>query len=115
MAATRELERSTRKMATLLSSATSNSNPASATGTATQTSTRQLIEIPGDSVFNGAEVVIQGSSVNTAGKFSPIGAMASLKQPHTFTIEVPIGHFVRALLNRAGSTTNITVNMLPIT
>lgn len=102
-------------MAALLSSATSNSNPASATGTATVTSVRQLIEVPGDSVFNGAEVVIQGSSVNTAGKFSPIGAMASLTNPYSFVIEVPIGHFVRALLNRAGASTSVTVNMLPIT
>lgn len=101
-------------MAALLTAATSNSNPASATGTASGAS-RVLIEVPNDSVFDGAEVVIQASSVNTAGKFSPIGPIASITAPGNIVLDLPTGHFIRALLNRAGDSTSVSVNMIDIT
>jgi hypothetical protein len=102
-------------MAVLLNEVTSNSIPASATGTATADSTRQLIEIPNTSVFDGATVTIQASSVNTAGLFSGIDRIATLTSAGNGPIiELPIGHFVRAIVNNVGALTNITCNMLPV-
>ena len=101
-------------MAALLSAATANTNRASATGTATGAN-KVLIEIPGDVVFGGAEVFIEGSSVNTAGKFSPFGRLGAFKQPMNIVLDLPTGHFVRAALAKAGSTTSVTVNMIDIT
>lgn len=97
----------------LLNAATANNNPASVTGTAS-TSTSILIEIPGDSVFNGAEVTIQGSSANTAAKFSDVAAIAKLYAPGNVVIACPSGHYFRAILNRAATGTSVTCNMIDI-
>lgn len=101
-------------MPALLTTATTNTNRATATGTATGAS-RVLIEIPGDSVFGaGARVLIEGSSVNTAAKFSPFGRIAAMMQPMNITLDLPTGHFVRACLEGATATTSVTVNMIDI-
>ena len=97
-------------MATLLDGATSNSNPASATGTATGASS-VLIEIPNDSVFDGAQVILEGSSVNTAGLFSGLDRIAALTAAGHVRLELTTGHFVRALLVNAGANTSVTVEM----
>jgi hypothetical protein len=98
----------------LLTNASANSNPASLTGTASQASS-VFIEIPGSSVFNGAEVTIQASSTNTAANFSPIASIAALQSPGNVVITCPTGHFIRAVLNRAATGTSITCNMIDIT
>jgi hypothetical protein len=101
-------------MAVLLNAATTNTNRATATGTATGAS-RVLIEIPDDVVFGGAEVVIEASSVNTATKFTPVSNIGNLQSPGNLLLELPTGHFVRAVLNRVSATTSMTVNMLDVT
>ena len=99
-------------MAVLLNAVTTNTV---GTGAATADSTRQLIEIPSDAVFNGAIVTIEGSSVDNAAKYSGIDRIATLTSAGNGPIiELPIGHFVRAVLTNAGSATNVTVNMLAI-
>lgn len=101
-------------MAVLLNAATSNTDRASATGTATADAVDQIIEIPGDSVFDGAYVAIEVSSANTAAKFSGIDTIGIRTSPGNFSIRVPIGHFVRAALANAGASTSVTVNMFAI-
>lgn len=84
------------------------------TGTATTTSD-SLIEVPNDSVFGfGCTVEIQASSVDTAAKYGPIDRIAMLGSPKSFTIRLPAGHFVRAVLRGATATTSVTVNLLDI-
>jgi hypothetical protein len=99
-------------MAALLSAQTT-STGLSGAGTAT-TAVESLIEIPNDSVFDGAEVVIQASSADTAAKFGPIDRIGTIGQPKSFVIRLPIGHFVRAVLSRAGASPSVSVNLLDV-
>lgn len=83
------------------------------TGVAT-TTVESLIEIPGDSVFDGADVTIQVSSVDTSAKYSAFDSIATIQGGKSFVIRLPIGHFVRAVLGNKGSATSVTVNMIDI-
>jgi hypothetical protein len=98
-------------MAVLLNAVTTNTV---GTGAATATAD-SLIEIPNTSVFGyGCSVEIETSSVNTANLFAPIGRVAVAYAPLSFSIRLPVGHFVRAVLRGATATTNVTVNLLDI-
>lgn len=70
------------------------------------------LEVPNDSVFGGAEVFVQASTANTAEKFSPLGYVASVTSPGWIKLDLPNGSYVRALLRRAGASTNITANIV---
>jgi len=95
-------------MAALLTNATSNT-----TGTGTATTAQNVwIEVPNDSVLDGAEVHIQASSADTAGKYSPTARPAIFKSAGWVQLQLPIGTFVRAVLNKAGAATNVSVNLL---
>ena len=98
-------------MAVLLNAVTTNTV---GTGTATTTAD-SLIEVPNTSVFGpGCSVEIEASSVNTSGLYGPIDRIAVIRAPKSFTIRLPVGHFVRAVLRGATPTTNVTVNLLDI-
>ena len=92
-----------------LSEATSN-----ATGTSVQIAGGQgaWLEIPNDSVFDGSEVTVQASTADTAGKFSPIGNIATVRAAGWLRLDLPDGAYVQALLAKAGSATNVTANIV---
>jgi hypothetical protein len=101
-------------MAALLTNATTNTDRTAATGTATGAN-RVLIEVPGDSVFDRSRVIIEGSSVNTAAKFGPLGRIGAFTAPMSITLDLPTGHFVRAVLEKANAGTDVSVIMTDIT
>jgi hypothetical protein len=96
-------------MAALLTSQTTDTT---SSGTATNAD-GGWIEIPNDSVFDGASITIQASSVDTAGKYSPLDRIATIRNPGWRKLELPSGTYVRAIQNGSGASTSITVNLFP--
>lgn len=93
----------------LLNAATSNTT---SSGTAINAE-GGWIEIPADSVFDGAYVVIEASSVDTAGKYAPCDRITTLRSNGWRKLDLPSGTYVRAKLNNAGASTSITCNLMP--
>jgi hypothetical protein len=97
-------------MAALLTTQTSNTT---SSGVATN-ATPAWIEVPNDSVFDGATLHIQASSANTAAKYSPLKSLrGTITQPGWVQLDLPSGTFVRVIQAKSGPRTNITVNLTP--
>lgn len=71
------------------------------------------IEIPNDSVFDGAIITIEASSADTAGKYSPLDRITTMTSPGWRKLDLPSGTYVRAKQSNSGSLTSITVNLSP--
>jgi len=59
------------------------------------TGTKVIIEVQNDSVMDGALVTIEMCSVDTTGKYSPVGYAAVLKNPGVLDVSVVSGMYVR--------------------
>lgn len=95
-------------MTALLNAATTDT-----TGTGVATTARDAwIEIPADSVFDGAIVTIQMASVNSSAKYSSAAVIGTITSPGWVYMVFPVGTFIRARLHNAKSQTNVTVNLL---
>ena len=89
-------------MATLLSGVSSDGAGAGASHSGPCT-----VTIPNDSVFDGAEVHIQIAASDSAADYAPAGRKAILRQPGAVAIDSQGTYFLRALVNKAGSSTSI--------
>ena len=71
------------------------------------------IEIPGTSVFAGAMIIVEASSVNTTGLYSPVGRIATMTSSGWLKLDLPSGTFVRVKQANSSAATSITVNLSP--
>jgi hypothetical protein len=97
-------------MAALLTAQTTNTT---SSGVATN-GTPCYIEVPNTSVFNGAMLSVQASSVNTTGLYSPVGGLkGTITAPGWLKLELPTGTFVRVIQSNSQTGTSITCNLTP--
>jgi hypothetical protein len=89
-------------MASLLSAASANG-----AGSGVALSGPATVIIENDSVFDGASVVLQVSETDTAGKYAPIGYLASLSSATALRVDVTGSYYLRAVVERAGASTSI--------
>ena len=89
-------------MASLLSAATANG---AGTGVAMTGPCTVIVE--NDSVFDRAEVHIEVSETDTAGKYAPAGREAILRAAGAIRIDVTGAYYVRARIAKAESATSI--------
>jgi hypothetical protein len=97
-------------MAALLTAQTTDG---ASSGVAT-TATPCYIEVPNTSVFNGAILSIQASSVDTANLYSPPGdVLGTIVSPGWLSLNLPVGTFIRVVQSKSQTGTSITCNLTP--
>ena len=90
-------------MATLLSTQTTNTTGSGASHTGPCT-----VHVYG--TFDGAEVVLEMADSDTAAEYVPIGRQGTFnKTGGNCTVDAQGTYFLRAKLNRAGSSTSVSV------
>lgn len=72
------------------------------------------IEVRNNSVFNGAVLIVEACSVNTAGYFSPMhDKLGTITSPGWVRIDLPSGTFVRLVQAKSGASTSIIAFLHP--
>ena len=90
-------------MATLLSAVTTDT-----TGSGASHSGPCTVMVHGDSVFDGAQVLIEIANTDTAADYTPIGREGYFKQPGSFNCQGQGTYYLRAVLRDAGTNTSVT-------
>jgi len=73
------------------------------------TGTKVIIELQNDSVMDGAQITIELCSVDTTGKYSPVGYKAVMKSPSVLDVSVVAGMYVRVRQSKSGTATSTNV------
>lgn len=73
------------------------------------TGDKVIVEVQNDSVMDGAELTIEVCSVDTTGKYSPVGYKAVMKSPSVLDVSVVTGMYVRVRQSKSGAATSTNV------
>jgi hypothetical protein len=68
-----------------------------------------IIEVQNDSVMGGAELTIEQCSVDTTGKYAPVGYVGLIKSPIVLQVQTVSGMYIRVRQSKSGGTTSTNV------